>query len=139
MHFPPVSDSPYFRRNFQTSKNFPNFTFSEINFRFSSANFFCHRLQICNFPYFRCFSTFPPISEKFVFPYFCKFPPDFINLRAFTYFTCFSFLPTLTMMHLCMYASHNARTGRPCIKILPKIELMIISIIILIDYSMAWA
>src|SRR6218665_3251721 len=66
--------------------------------------FFSHRPQISNFPpYFRCFSTFSPVSWKLFFPpTLTNFPPCFRQIHLlFTYFTC-------------IYASPNARTGRPC-------------------------
>ena len=78
------------------------------NFRFSSAKiFFSHRPQNHKFrisPYFSCFSTFPPVSPKLLFPpYFHKFSPCFRKMNLlFTYFMCISFPPTLTMMHLCI-------------------------------------
>src|SRR6218665_2058219 len=68
--------------------------------------FFCHRLQILNFPpYFASFSIFPPvIGENYYFPpTFTNFPPCFRKIhQLFTYFVCIFSPPTLTMMHLCI-------------------------------------
>ena len=56
--------------------------------------------SVDNFP---CFSTFPPVSRKLLFP------PTFTNSPVFVTFTCFlhtlcvfRFSPTLTVMHLCI-------------------------------------
>src|SRR6218665_4142843 len=75
--------------------------------------FFSHRPQISNFPpIFAVSIHFPSVSRKLFFPpYFYKFPPCFRQIHLlFTYFTCIFFLhtlrvfflPTLTMMHLCI-------------------------------------
>jgi len=42
-----------------------------------------------------CFSTFPPVKRKLLFPpYFTKFPPCFTKIHLlFTYFLCISFPP----------------------------------------------
>ena len=64
-------------------------------------------------PYFPCFSTFPSCFAKIIIPpYFDKFPP------VLDKFTCFYILYVYFVSPLlspwCIYASHNARTGRPC-------------------------
>jgi len=81
MHFPLVSDFLPISENLSDSvKHFPNFTFSQkilMTFLVVDSKF---RIP----SYFRCFHTFPPISEKMLFsPYFFKFPSDFAK------FTCF--------------------------------------------------
>src|SRR6218665_3812547 len=56
-------------------------------------------------PYFRCFSTFPPVSRKLLFPpYFDKFPPSVLHkFTCFLYtLRVFRFPLTFTMMHLCI-------------------------------------
>jgi len=84
---PPVSDFPPFFEKFSDSQeNFQHFYFLE-------------------FPsYFHCFSTFPPVSRKLLFPpYFNNIPPSSAQVHLlFTYFTCISFPPTFTLMHLCI-------------------------------------
>ena len=57
-------------------------------------------------PYFSCFSTFPPVSRKLLFPpYFHKFPLCFKQFHLlFTYFTCISFPP---------YFDHDAFMHHP--------------------------
>ena len=119
MHFPPVSDfPPIFEKFSDSEENFHNFTFSRKNSLFSSAEIsddllFSHRPQISNFPpIFPVSVHFPPVSRKLLFP------PTLTNfpsvLDKFTYF-----LHTLRVFHFpllwpwCIYASPNARTGRP--------------------------
>src|SRR6218665_2484063 len=101
MHFPPVSDFPPVSETFSDSvENFPKFTFSRKIFRFPSVNIshdpFCHQPQIS--------TTFPPISTKLFFPpYFSNFPPCFQQICVFLHtFYLFRFLPTFTIMHLCI-------------------------------------
>ena len=77
--------------------------------------FFSHPPQILNFPpILPVLVHFPPDWQKFLFPpYFHKFPPCFRKIhQLFTYFACIS--PLLSPW--CIYASPNARTGRPCSK-----------------------
>ena len=119
--FPLFQIPPIFKNFSESEENFHNFTFSWKISWFSSAEisndfFFSHRPQILNFlPYFRCFSTFPPVSRKLLFPHLLWqiFLPCFTQIHLlFTYFTCISFPPLLWPW--CIYASPNARTGRPC-------------------------
>jgi len=79
-------------------ENFQNVTFSRKIFRFSSAkisdDFFLaidHKFRIS--PYFPCFSKFPPVSRKLVFPpLLWKMSPCFREIHLlFTYFMCISF------------------------------------------------
>ena len=92
--------SPLFSKKFQTlRKIFTIFPFPTNFLIFIRQNFwwlfFSHRPQILNFPYFSCFSTFPPLfRENYYSPYFTKFPPCFRQIHLlFTYFTCISFPP----------------------------------------------
>jgi len=79
--------SPYFRKKFQTLRKIVTIFPFPTNFLiFIRQNFcwpfFSHRPQIS--PYFPCFSTFPPVSRKLLFPpYFEKFPPLYKNSPAF--------------------------------------------------------
>src|SRR6218665_269108 len=76
-HFLPVS-------NFSPVSNFPYFrTFSVLYF--SDATGMTQNFE--SPPYFREIVHFPLFREIYVF---------------FTYFTYFSFLPSLTMMHICI-------------------------------------
>ena len=104
MHFPLFQISALFPKNiWHSAGNFPDFTFSRRNFRFSSAkisDFFTTNFQ---FPYFPCFTAFSPYFAKIIVsPYFKNFTPFSLNLRVFTYFICTSYPPTFTMMHLCI-------------------------------------
>jgi len=67
-------------------------------------------------PLFSSFNSFPPtcISGNFSSPLLLQISlPDFGKFTCFyiAYFTCISFLLILPW---CIYASHNARTGRLC-------------------------
>src|SRR6218665_2538733 len=76
MHFPPISD-------------FPLFLVIDYKFRI--------------FPYFPCFSTFPPLfRENYYFlPTLRNFHPVFKKFTGSLHTLCvFRFPPTLTMMHL---------------------------------------
>jgi len=116
MHFPPYFRFPLFSKNskilleilkfYHFPKKFP--IFIRQNFWWL---FFSHRLQILNPPYFACFSTFPLDWRKLLFPpYFHKFPPVFGKFTSFLILSVY-FPPLLWPW--CMYASPNARTGRP--------------------------
>ena len=114
MHLPPPFQiSPYSLKIFRLHGKFSNF------YLFICQNFwwlfFSHRPQMSKFSpiFLYTFCTFPPLSRKSLFPpYFEKFPPS-----VFKKFTCFLrtfhvFLPPL-LWPRCIYASPNARTGRP--------------------------
>jgi len=88
--FLPVSHFPLFPKKISDSaENFPDLTFSQKKFRFSSAKISDNLLSLTTnfeFPlYFPCFDSFSPlISGNFSFPLtFAKFPPDFIKLTCF--------------------------------------------------------
>ena len=111
--FPPVS-----KKCSDSVENFPSFTFSRKCFWFSSAKisddpFFSHQPQISIFPpIFPISKHFSPISRKLFFPqYFSKFPPVFGKFTCFLHAFCYSRFPLVWLW--CIYASHNARTGRP--------------------------
>ena len=101
---------PVFEKFSDSAENFSNLTFSQKHFSiFIYQNFWWPFLVIdLKFrisPYFRCFSrpTFPPISRKLLFfPYFLKFPPDFVKFTCFyMHALCvFRFPQSLTIMHL---------------------------------------
>src|SRR6218665_1771355 len=89
MHFPPISDFLPISENLSDSvKHFPNFTFSKkvlMTFLVVESKF---RIP----SYFRCFHTFPTISENFLFsPYFSNSPLILLNLLVFTYILDFLF------------------------------------------------
>ena len=65
-----------------------------------------------HFPLFRKFFYFPP--------YFGKFPSDFVEFTCFLH-TLRAFRFTL-LLPRCIYASHNAPTGRPWISIMPDAQ-----------------
>jgi len=76
--------------------------------------FFSRLLKILNsYPYLRENATFPPLFRKIY-----NFLHTIVNLPAeFAEFTCFGilyvFLVCLLLCPRCIYASYNARTGRP--------------------------
>ena len=95
---------PYFRKIFQ-------FSSAKI-----SDDLFWSLTTNVEFPlYFCCFSTFPPYFQKIIIShYFCKFAPVFIKFMCF--YILFLFFVSPLVWPWCIYASHNARTGRPCFK-----------------------
>jgi len=110
--FPPCFRfSPIFEKCSDSVKNFQHFTFSRKISRFSSAKishdfFFSHQPQI-------------PISVHFP-PCFAKIiiPPALENFPlVLENFTCFSrtfvYFVSPLLWPWCIYASPNARTGRP--------------------------
>lgn len=102
MHSPRFRFPLLFYKKFQIPwKTFPISSFP-TNF-FLRQNFWCPFLveSPC---YFRCFGTFLPISGKFLFPYFFKFPPSFVKFTCFLHdFMWFSFSPSLANDHdLCI-------------------------------------
>ena len=109
---PWFQNSPIFPRNFSDSvENFPYFTFSEkfIDFHPQKilVTFFSNRPQISKSLDF----AIPPISGKFLIPlYFSNIPPTFVKFASFL---CAFHLPLLWPW--CIYASHTARTGNPCV------------------------
>ena len=107
MHFPCFRFSPYFQEIFRIFGKFFKFYLFPKNFPFSSARisddlFFSHRPQMLNFPpILPVLEHFPPDSRQFIIS------PSFLHtLRVF---------PPL-LFPWCIYASPNARTGRPCKK-----------------------
>ena len=106
--FPPVSDFPLIFKKFSNSvENFPNFTLSRKNFRFSSAKISYDLFLVINHKFrisflFSLFQyIFPSVSRKLLFHPYISLCFRKIHL-LFTYFMCISFPPTLTMMHLCI-------------------------------------
>src|SRR6218665_3138158 len=101
MHFPLFQISPYFQNFFDIQwKILSILPFPGKNFRFSSAkisDFFYYKL-----PYCPCFTAFPPISQKILFPPKCTlklFPPVFFK------FTC---VYILYMYFVSPYFDHDA-------------------------------
>ena len=88
------------------------------NFHFNAENFWWlflvidHKFRIP--PILPVLVHFPPDSRKLLFlPYFSTFPPCFRKIhQLFTYFMCISPL----LWPWCIYASPNARTGRPWVQ-----------------------
>ena len=118
--FPLFQIFPHISEKFSDFQEiFYNFTFSRKISWFSSAkisdDFFLvidHKFPIS--PLFSLFRYISPCFAKIILsPYFYKFPPV---LGKFT-----NFLHTLRVFRFpllwqwCIYASPNARTGRPCI------------------------
>ena len=121
--FPPCFRFPLFPKKFSDSvENFPNFTFFKF-FRFSSAKIsydlflvINHKFRIFppSFPISIHFPISPPISPKLFFPpYFSTFTPCFRHFSSFLH-TLYDFCFPL-IWPWCIYASHNARNGRPWI------------------------
>jgi len=107
--------SPCFRKNFLILWKI--FLILRKRSRFSSAkisdDLFCLVLNHKFPPYFRYFNTFPPYFVKIILSsLLSKFPPVFVKFTCFLHTLCFSFPPLVWPW--CIYASHNARTGRPC-------------------------
>ena len=109
--------SPYFRRISGLSEFFLQFyLFPKTFLTFIRQNSFFlvihHKFRIAAL--FSLFQYIPPLRENYSFPpYFYKFPLCFRQIQLlFTYFTCISPL----LWPWCIYASPNARTGRPCIQ-----------------------
>ena len=103
MHFPPLQISPHFRKIFRLCGKFSKFSSAKISYDL----FFSHRPRIS--------VHFPPLSQKLLFPppSFYKFPPLFSqNSPAFYILSVYFVSPLLWPW--CIYASPNARTGRPC-------------------------
>src|SRR6218665_2504332 len=101
MHFPLCFRfRPLFSKNFQTLRKISKILpFPEKFLGFHLPKFLMtfflvidHKFRIS--PYFRYFSTFPPLfRENYYFPpTLTNFPPCFTRIhRLFTYFTCISF------------------------------------------------
>jgi len=115
--FPLFQIFPYFRHIFRLRGKFSKFYLSRNIFRFSSAKisddlFLSHRPQISNFP---LFSLFRYISPQFRENYY--FPPTFKNAPLFSKISpalhTFCVFRFSLLWPWCIYASPNARTGRP--------------------------
>src|SRR6218665_903622 len=111
--FPTLSDCPLFPKKCLTPWKISQlFLFFREKFsdfyppKFLMTFSFSHQPQISNVPLFPLFQYISPYFDKIILS------PTFINRQIyvfFTYFMCFSF-PLL--LPWCIYASHNARTGR---------------------------
>ena len=118
----PVSDFPLFSKNFGLRRKFPKCDLSKKNFWFSSAKISDDLFLVIHCKFWISLFQFisSPYFGKFFFPLLLQnFPSDFVKLTCFYILYMYFVPPTFTMMHLCIYASHNARTetGRPCIQI----------------------
>src|SRR6218665_863227 len=104
MHFPPVSDSPLFSKNFQTLwKILKILPFPEKFLDFHPPKFLMTFFEFP--PFFPCFSTFPPVSRSLLFPLLLKIPLCLRKIHLlFTYFMCISFPP---------YFDHDAFMHHP--------------------------
>jgi len=73
------------------------------------------KFRISN-PLFSLNSTFPSVSAKLLFPLLLEISTRFRkNIHVFLHTLCvFRFL---LVWPWCIYASHNARTGRPCTRL----------------------
>ena len=115
-HRCPCFRSPYFRTFFRL--NGKCFDIFKKNVQFSSAKIsddllFSHWLKCLISPYFRSLnSSVPLFQQNYYFPYYSKFTPDFVKFTCF-YIHYVLFVPPL-VWPWCIYASHNACTGRPC-------------------------
>ena|SRR6218665_1107687 len=108
--YPPISE-----KNSDSVENFSSFTFSRQISRFSYANisdgllFFSHRSQFISLPFSLFQYLSPYFARTIISPYFLKFPPVFVKFTCFLH-TLYVFRFPL-LLPLCIYASHNARTG----------------------------
>jgi len=119
--FPLFSVFPLFPRNFSVCfsvENFPDLAFSGKISDFHPPKFLMTFFLVIDYKFVisPLFSLFKSVSryfeENFHFPpTFAHFPPDFIKFPRFLHTFCEFRLPLLWPW--CIYASHNARTGRP--------------------------
>src|SRR6218665_1811252 len=81
-------------------ENFPNFTFSQRIFRFSTAKIYDDLFYFS--PIFAVSVHFLHYFGKIIIsPYFFKVSPDFVKFTCFLH-TLFFVSPTFTLMHLCI-------------------------------------
>jgi len=78
--------------------------------KFLMTFFFSHPPQISNFPLLSLYISFP-VSQKLLFPLLWKIPPVLEKFSCFLHTLCV-FRPPL-LWPWCIYASRNARIGRP--------------------------
>ena len=113
IHFPLFQISPIFSTNFQTVENLKNVTFSRQIFRFSSAKISDDLFLVIDHK-FPVSVHFPSVSRnKYYSPLLLtNFPLVFEKVTGCLHTLCVFRLPLL--LPWCIYASPNARTGRPC-------------------------
>jgi len=122
--FPPCFRFPPIFDKFSDCGKFPKCHLFPKNCRFSSAkisdDFFSNRPQISNSPssfhVLVHFPYFPKIIISPFPPYFHKFPPVSEKFTCFLHTLCVFRFPLLWPW--CIYASPNARTGRPCLTVM---------------------
>ena len=113
--FPSISDSPISENLSDSVENFPTFS-TTIFFYFHPQKFLMTFFLVIDskfrIPPIFAVSVHSPLSEKIIIClYFLKFPPDLVKFTFF-YILCVFHFPLVWPW--CIYASHNARTGRPC-------------------------
>ena len=119
MHIPFFQISHLFSKNFQTVENFQILPFPEKFSYFHPPKFlmtfFSYQLQIWNFPPISAVSVhLPPILEKdIISQLLLKISLWFRQIYVFLHAFCMFSFPTPLLWSWCIYASHNARTGRP--------------------------
>ena len=118
--FPSVSDFPLFQKTFLTPWKISQMLHFLKNFsifirQISDDLFLSHQPQISNSPIFAISIRFPPIKKTLL-----KMSPCFRQIYVFLHTLCvFRFL---LLLPWCIYASHNARTGRPCLFFLLRLN-----------------
>ena len=111
---------PIYEKFSDSDENFNNLTFSRKISWFSSAeisdDLFLSSTTNFDFPHFPCFSTFPPLSRQLLFsPLLWQISPLFDTHHLFYILYVYFVSPLLWPWWI--YASPNARTGRPCAKL----------------------
>ena len=120
--FPLFQISPYFPKIFRLCGKFSKlYLFRKIFSIFIRQNFwlpfFSHPPQISNFPLFSCFSILPCFAKIIISSLLLKMSLLFSkNSPAFYILYMYFVFPLLWLW--CIYASPNARTGRPCVHII---------------------
>ena len=123
--FPLFQISPLFPKKIvKSTETFSNFTFSQKFFDFHPPKFLMSYFfvidykQILNFPPIFAVSVhFLLFRENYYFPYFSKFPPEFVKFMFFTYFMCFSFPPYFdhdAFMHHTMHVLDASDVNHCC-------------------------
>ena len=109
---------PIFETFSDSVENFQNVIFSRKISPFSSAKISDDLFLVINRkfripPIFPVSVHFPPVSRKFIFPPTLKNVPPVFEKFTCSYILYVHFV-SLLLWPWCIYASPNARTGRPC-------------------------